>query len=49
LEQDGFSTSQKQQQDGRTRKIYEITQKGNLYLQVYNEILREQLDGRDIN
>jgi len=45
LEQKGFLTSQKQQQGGRTRKVYTITKKGKQYTKTYNDILREQLEG----
>lgn len=48
LEDYGFSTSHRQYQSGRMRKVYEITQKGLLFVQMYKDILREQLDGRDI-
>jgi len=43
LEQNGFLTSQKQQQGGRTRKVYTITKKGKGYLETYNNILKEQI------
>jgi DNA-binding PadR family transcriptional regulator len=46
LEQEGFLTSQKEQQKGRTRKVYEITLKGEQYLETYVSILREQIRGR---
>lgn len=48
LEQEGLFTSQKQQQRGRTRKVYAITKKGEEYIQAYYGILREQIDGKDI-
>ena len=48
LEQKGFLTSQKQQHGGRTRKVYTITRKGIQYLETYNGILKEQLEGLDI-
>ena len=43
LEQRGFLTSRKQQEGGRTRKVYTLTNEGVRYLQSYFEILREQL------
>ncbi|MBS7632733.1 helix-turn-helix transcriptional regulator [Candidatus Bathyarchaeota archaeon] len=43
LEQNGFLTSERQQQQGRTRKVYTITQKGRQYLEAYNAIMKEQL------
>jgi DNA-binding PadR family transcriptional regulator len=48
LEKESFLTSQKQQQGGRTRKIYTITRKGQEYLEAYETILRQQLEGTDI-
>ncbi len=48
LEQNGFLTSQKQQQGGRTRKVYSITKKGKLYVETYNIVLNEQIEGKDI-
>lgn len=48
LEQNGFLTSQKQQQSGRTRKVYSITKKGKLYVETYNIVLNEQIEGKDI-
>jgi len=44
LEQRGFLTSQKQQQGGRARKVYTITKSGRKFLQVYYNILREQIE-----
>ena len=35
LEEGGFLTSQKQQQGGRTRKVYAITKKGKQYTETY--------------
>jgi DNA-binding PadR family transcriptional regulator len=43
LEQKGFLTSQKQQEGGRTRKVYTVTKEGKKYLQSYHTVLREQL------
>jgi DNA-binding PadR family transcriptional regulator len=48
LEQKGFLTSQKQQQDGRTRKVYTITKKGKEFIEAYNNMLKEQIEYRDI-
>jgi len=48
LEQKGFLTSEKQQQGGRTRKVYTITRKGKQYIEAYNSTLKEQLEGLDI-
>jgi DNA-binding PadR family transcriptional regulator len=43
LEQKGFLKSQKQQQGGRTRKVYKITEKGREYIKTYKNIVKEQL------
>jgi DNA-binding PadR family transcriptional regulator len=48
LEMKGFLTSQKQQQGGRTRKVYTITKKGKEYIETYNSILKEQIEIKDI-
>jgi len=49
LEQRSFLTSQKQTQGGRVRKVYTITKNGEEYLQSYYDILKEQLEGKDLN
>ncbi|MCK4482790.1 helix-turn-helix transcriptional regulator, partial [Candidatus Bathyarchaeota archaeon] len=41
-------TSEKQQKGGRTRKVYTITRKGKQYLEAYNTIIKEQIEGLDI-
>jgi PadR family transcriptional regulator PadR len=43
LEREGFLTSQKQQHGGRTRKTYRITAKGKSYIEIYHNILKEQI------
>jgi len=48
LERENFLSSQKQQQGGRTRKVYAITQKGRNYAQSYQDIIKEQIEGSDI-
>ena len=48
LEQKGFLLSQKQQQGGRTRKVYTITKKGKGYVETYNDILKEQIQSQEI-
>lgn len=48
LEQKGFLTSKKQTEGGRARKIYTITTKGAEYLQSYYDILKEQIDCKDL-
>jgi DNA-binding PadR family transcriptional regulator len=48
LEQKGFLTSQKQQQGGRTRKVYTITKNGREYIETYESILKEQIQKQDI-
>jgi PadR family transcriptional regulator PadR len=46
LEQEGFVTSQKQQQSGRARKVYTVTEKGKEYLESYYAVLREQMKNK---
>ena len=48
MEQRSFLTSQKQQQGGRTRKVYTISKKGKEYIQTYINIVKDQLEGKDI-
>jgi DNA-binding PadR family transcriptional regulator len=48
LERSSLATSQKQQQGGRTRKVYSITSKGQQYIETYNNILKEQITQKDI-
>jgi len=48
MEQKGFLTSQRQQQGGRTRKVYTITKKGKEYIETYDSILKEQIQKQDI-
>jgi DNA-binding PadR family transcriptional regulator len=48
LEEKGFLTSRKQQQGGRTRKVYTITKKGKEYIETYKDILKEQIRKQDI-
>jgi len=45
LEQKGFLTSQKQQQGGRTRKVYAIAKSGKEYIETYDNVLKEQIPG----
>jgi DNA-binding PadR family transcriptional regulator len=47
LEQRGFLASGKQQEGGRARKVYTLTQEGRRYLQIYYTILGEQLKSSD--
>ena len=49
LEQKGFLISQKQTKGGRARKVYTITKKGKEYLQSYYDVLKEQIEGADLN
>ena len=44
LEENGFVKSKNQQKDGRSRKVYTITENGKIYLQTYYSILQEQLE-----
>ena len=48
LERESFLTSQSQRQGGRTRKVYTLTRKGLQYIEVYNDILKEQLKSQDL-
>jgi PadR family transcriptional regulator PadR len=48
LEQRGFLESKKQQKNGRSRKIYTITENGKAYLQTYYGILQDQLGSGNI-
>jgi len=48
LERKDFLTSHKQQQGGRTRKVYAITKKGRKYIETYSNILKEQIECFDI-
>jgi PadR family transcriptional regulator, regulatory protein PadR len=43
LEKEGFLTCQKQQQNGRARKVYTTTAKGKEYLEAYYSLLKEQI------
>ena len=45
LEKEDFLTSEKQQQGGRTRKVYTITRKGEEYIETYCNVLKEQIKG----
>jgi DNA-binding PadR family transcriptional regulator len=47
LEQRGFLASGKQQEGGRARRVYTLTQEGRRYLQIYYTILGEQLKSSD--
>ena len=49
LEQRGFLKSQKQTKGGRTRKVYTMTKNGEIYIQSYYDILKEQIEGVDLN
>lgn len=48
LEQGGFLRSEKQEQAGRARRVYNITKKGEEYIKTYYSILKEQIDCLDI-
>ena len=48
LDQNGFLTSQKQRQGRRIRKVYTITKKGKQYIDAYNDVLKEQIERKDI-
>jgi len=48
LEKSGFLQSKREKHEGRVRKIYEITAKGVQLVDTYHELLREQIEMRDI-
>ncbi len=48
LEEKGFVVCQKQQKDGRSRKVYTVTTEGSNYLQTYYSILQGQLPNAEI-
>ena len=48
LEQESFITGQNQRQGGRKRKVYTLTSKGRQYLEVYGNVLKEQLQRQDL-
>jgi DNA-binding PadR family transcriptional regulator len=43
MEREGFLKSQKQQQGGRTRRTYSVTEMGKEYIKAYIIILKEQM------
>ncbi len=48
LEKSSFVTSKREMKRGRTRKVYEITQKGREYVQTYHDVLKDQIHNVDI-
>jgi len=48
LEKEDFIKSRREVQKGRIRKTYKITQKGKQLIQTYYNILRQQLEEKDI-
>lgn len=48
LEKESFLTCARHSKGGRVRKVYSITRKGEHYLEIYNLVLREQLNQKDI-
>jgi DNA-binding PadR family transcriptional regulator len=44
LERRGFVASEKQQHEGRARKVYKLTEGGRNYLLTYYSIIREHLE-----
>ncbi len=46
LELKGFVKSEKQQKEGRARKVYTITEDGKIYLQTYFSIIKNQLENQ---
>ncbi|MEM2105743.1 MAG: PadR family transcriptional regulator [Candidatus Bathyarchaeia archaeon] len=48
MEKKGLLKSKKQQQGGRTRKVYTITNVGMEYIKTYKEVLEEQKCNKDL-
>ena len=48
LETEGYARSEKTTTNGRTRKVYCITQKGTQLVEAYYDFLKEQLEKMDI-
>ena len=48
LEKESFLTSHEERRGGRTRKVYSITNKGEMYVDAYEAVLREQLEKKDL-
>jgi PadR family transcriptional regulator PadR len=48
LERKGFLKSQRQRQGGRTRKVYSLTRTGREYIEMYEGILKEQIECIDL-
>jgi len=48
MEKKGLIKSKRQQQGGRTRKVYAMTEKGREYIETYNIVLKEQIQKHDI-
>jgi PadR family transcriptional regulator PadR len=48
MEQKGLIKSKRQQQGGRTRKVYAMTEKGREYIEAYDIVLKEQIQKHDI-
>ncbi len=48
LEKESFLTSHEERRGGRTRKVYSITNKGEVYVDAYDAVLREQLEKKDL-
>jgi PadR family transcriptional regulator PadR len=44
LEARGLLESKRQQESGRSRKVYAVTENGKIYLQAYYSILQAQLE-----
>ncbi|MEM3577451.1 MAG: PadR family transcriptional regulator [Candidatus Bathyarchaeia archaeon] len=46
MEKKGLIKGKKQQQGGRTRKVYTIAEKGSEYIETYYDILTEQIQSK---
>jgi DNA-binding PadR family transcriptional regulator len=48
LEGKGFLTSRRQRHGGRTRKVYRLTRRGREYIEMYEGVLKEQIECIDV-
>lgn len=48
MEKKGLLNSRRQQQGGRTRKVYAMTERGKEYIEAYETVLKEQIHKQDI-
>jgi DNA-binding PadR family transcriptional regulator len=48
MERESLIIGENQPQGKRTRKVYKITKKGEVYLEAYSSVLKQQLEGHDL-